>query len=72
MANKNQTPKSEDNIVLNEEEKKFIESQRKEMELLTEFKLKYEELVNKTGFTWAVDGNSPLNNIKLGIAKVNK
>jgi len=58
-------------IVLSDAEKNFIESQRIQGEKLETFKKEYTELVQKTGFAWIVDGNSPVNNIKLGIAKVN-
>lgn len=57
-------------IVLSDIEKQFIESQRKEVELFEVFKKEYSELVNKTGFSWMVDMNSPLNNIKLIIGKI--
>lgn len=66
MAEKNEK------IVLSDEEKEFIEMQRKESELLEEFKKGYSELVNKTGFAWTVDGSSPLNNIKLAIGRVQR
>lgn len=56
---------------LSEEERNFIESQRKEAKRLEEFRARYDSLVKETGFAWAVDGNSTLNSPKIGIAKVN-
>ena len=63
---------AKEKIVLSDEEMSFIEAQRKESEGLEEFKKEYSELVNKTGFAWTVDGNSPLNNIKLTIGKIQR
>lgn len=62
--------KKELEIQLTEEEKKIIESQREAVSLLQEFRTSYEDLVKRTGYAWVVDGNSPLNDIKLGIAKI--
>lgn len=64
--------KKEDTIVLSNEEKQFIEMQRKEVELLEAFKKEYSDLVNKTGFAWTVDVTSPLNNLKLTIGRVQR
>ena len=61
---------SKDDIGLSDEEKQLIEAQREEAKKLASFRSKYQELVNETGFAWAVDGNSTLNSPKLGIAKV--
>jgi thymidylate kinase len=59
-------------IILSDAEKHLIETQRLELDALETFRRGYEELVQKTGFAWVVDGNSPLNNIKLGIAKISR
>jgi len=59
-------------IVLSPEEAAAIEAQRNEIKLLEDFKVGYAKLVKETGFTWAVDGSSPLNNIQLGIGKAPK
>ena len=64
--------KEEKQVELTPEELAIIEGQRKEQELLLEFRESYEKLVEKTGFAWMVDGNSTLNNIQLGIGKVNR
>ena len=64
------TKKETKEIVLSAEETAVIEAQRKEKELLEKFQAGYQALVNETGFGWVVDGNSPLNNIQLGIGKV--
>ena len=64
------TKTKEKKIVLSDVEKQFIESQRIDAEGLEVFRKEYGELVQRTGFAWVVDGNSPVNNIKLGIAKV--
>jgi len=63
--------KSKELDVLSEQEREFIESQRRESKRLEEFRTKYEALVKETGFAWAVDGSSTLNAPKLGVAKVN-
>jgi|VirMetMinimDraft_7_1064189.scaffolds.fasta_scaffold00224_21 hypothetical protein len=60
----------EEVIVLSDVEKQQIENFRKESGQLESFKKEYESLVERTGFAWAVDTTSPLNNIKLGVAKV--
>lgn len=60
-----------DSIVLSNEEKELIAAQRRDLENLESFKAEYNDLVNKYKFAWVVDGNSPLNSVKLGIAKVN-
>ena len=64
--------KKDDAIVLSDEEKQFIEMQRKEGELLEAFKNEYTDLVNKTGFAWTVDVTAPLNNLKLTIGRVQR
>lgn len=58
-------------IELTENEKLLIESKRLEMAKLEEFKSGYQDLVEKTGFAWGVDLNSPLGQPKLGIVKIN-
>jgi hypothetical protein len=57
-------------IVLSDEEKQLIETQRKGLEALEAFKEEYNALVQRTGFAWVVDTNSPLNNPKIGVAKI--
>jgi len=57
-------------IVLTKEEQDAIEAQRRDVELLSTFRTEYQALVEKTGFAWVVDANSQLNNIQLGIGKV--
>tara|TARA_R110000796_G_scaffold252137_1_gene385309 strand:- start:10362 stop:10562 length:201 start_codon:yes stop_codon:yes gene_type:complete len=59
-------------IVLSEEEKQFIESQRNSERDLELFKKEYADLVNLRGFAWAVDGNAPINNPKLAIGRVQR
>lgn len=61
-----------DEIVLSAEEKAVIESQRKELELFNIFNEEYNLLVQKTGYSLVIDGNSPLNNLRLGVAKIAK
>jgi len=61
-----------DGIVLSDEEKQFIEAQRRDSEALEVFKKEYTDLVNKTGFAWTVDVSSPLNNLKLTIGRVQR
>jgi len=64
--------KKVEKIVLSKEEEQTIETQRKQVEKLEKFKIGYQKLVDETGFAWMVDINSPLNNIQLGIGRVNK
>ena len=66
-----ETTKKEE-IVLSNEEKKMIELQRKEVELLEKFKNDYQVLVNETGYAWTVDPTSPLNNPRLTIGKLQR
>ena len=56
-------------IVLSDNEKQIIEVQRKEIKNLDDFKNSYNELVQRTGFTWVVDVNSTLQNPQLGISR---
>lgn len=67
MKEKKEEKKEE--INLTPEEVAAIETQRMEVKNLEEFRVGYENLVKKTGFTWVVDSNSTLNNIQLGIAR---
>lgn len=67
----NAQPETKKIIELNDSERALIEAQRQEGERMEAFKLGYQELVQRTGFAWGIDGNSPLNNPKLGIGKVN-
>jgi len=53
-----------------QEELMAIEVQRQDVEKLNVFRTEYKMLVEKTGFAWVVDANSQLNNIQLGIAKI--
>lgn len=62
----------ETGIVLSDNEKNLIENSRREAEAVEVFKSAYKELVQRTGFAWVVDGNSPLNNPTLGVAKINR
>lgn len=68
MAIKKET-EAETKLVLTPQEEAAIEAQRAEVEKLRLFRDEYQKLVEQTGFMWVVDGNSPLNNIQLGIAK---
>lgn len=63
--------KKELEVTLTSEELAAVENLRKVNENLEGFKEKYKKLVEETGFAWVVDVNSPLNNIQLGIGKVN-
>jgi len=63
--------KKDEKIKLTPEELVTIENRRKINENLESFKAQYQKLVQETGFAWAVDVNSPLNNIQLGVAQVN-
>jgi hypothetical protein len=65
------TEVKETGIVLSENEKQLIENSRRQMDAVEGFKRAYNELVQRTGFAWVVDGNSPINNPVLGVAKVN-
>ena len=57
-------------IVLSDNEKQLIESSRRDLEVLEGFKTAYNELVQRTGFAWVVDTNSPINNPTIGVAKI--
>jgi cupin superfamily acireductone dioxygenase involved in methionine salvage len=65
------TEVKETGIVLSDNEKQLIENSRRQMEAVEEFKAAYNELVQRTGFAWVVDGNSPINNPVLGVTRVN-
>jgi len=64
------TVTKEAGIVLSDNEKQLIEAQRREIESLEGFKTAYNELVQRTGFAWVVDVNTPINNPQLGVAKI--
>jgi hypothetical protein len=64
--------KKEKDIVLTPEETAAIESQRKDIEYLEVFRVEYQALVERTGFTWVIDATSPLNNLQLGIGRAPK
>lgn len=64
-------PKKEE-IVLSDDEKRIIEMQRQESQLLENFKNGYERLVSETGYAWAVDPTSPINNPRLTIGKLQR
>lgn len=61
--------KEKKEIVLTPEEAAAIESQRADVENLNIFREGYAKLVEQTGFMWAVDLGSTLNNIQLGISR---
>jgi len=66
-----QEPSTEEKrIQLTDDEFAAIEAKRREEELINEFKARYEQLVRETGFAWAVDMNSSMNNPQLGIARI--
>ena len=70
MAADDKTKKEIPTVVLTPEEEAILENRRKEMQKVESFKVEYGALVQKYGFAWVVDTNSPMNAPLLGIAKV--
>jgi hypothetical protein len=62
--------KKESDLQLSDNEKALIEAQRQELAKLEAFKEGYKQLVQQTGFAWAVDLQSPVGGPKLGITRV--
>ena len=56
-------------ITLTPEEMVAIELQRKDVDNIKIFRAEYQSLVDRTGFAWIIDVNSPLNNLQLGISR---
>lgn len=69
MENTMENKEEKGGIVLTQDELNAIEAKRQDDEKIKFFIDSYTELVKKTGYTLVIDGNSPLNNLRLGIGR---